>query len=338
MTKHPKNTLCICWSCWRPSSPQSTPQHDLPSNLKQKETVSATCFHSPFWNMGVAGPHKIKRTSFRQSVQPFKSCCWKNLTIPSLTPELKSVQTCWFIGPFCQSIVITDTHHKFTKIENTIFKLRTWLNYNQPQSPPAHSLCHSMILVTQASRIPLCLALARLELREDMSLIKDTHRMHNIRVRVFTNINCLKILPRTVTQFRFTYLSNCSPQTMNGLPSNSTGSSSADLLHSRRREVAFRRPRRTSAWACVKAMPDYCTWPMMRSGWRLKRLTASCRADRSLPFHPRITTKSPSLLDPWRRHSPQASSMTPCLAGQALCWSGPPCWVSDRRSFFFRLY
>ena len=70
-----------------------------------------------------------------------------------------------------------------------------------------------MILVTQASRIPLCLALARLELREDMSLIKETHsiRVHKIRVKAFTNINSLKILPRTVTQFRFTYLPNCSP-------------------------------------------------------------------------------------------------------------------------------
>ena len=44
-----------------------------------------------------------------------------------------------------------------------------------------------------------------------MSLIKETHSMHKIRMRAFTNINCVKSLPRTVPQFRFTYLSNCFP-------------------------------------------------------------------------------------------------------------------------------
>ena len=66
-----------------------------------------------------------------------------------------------------------------------------------------------MILVKQANSISLCLALARLELREDMFLIKDTHSMPKMRVWAFTNINRLKILPRT--QFKFTHLSNCSP-------------------------------------------------------------------------------------------------------------------------------
>ena len=77
------------------------------------------------------------------------------------------------------------------------------------------------------------------------------------------------------------------PQTMNGLPSNSTGSSPAVLLHLRRREDAFRSPRNTSAGAYVKADNDCCIRPMMESGWRLERLTASCR---SLPFHRRIQT------------------------------------------------
>ena len=87
------------------------------------------------------------------------------------------------------------------------------VNYDQPQSPPAHSLSRFMILATQASRImiSLCLALTRLGLREDMSRIKETHSMHKIRMRAFTNINCVKSLPRTVPQFRFTYLSNSSP-------------------------------------------------------------------------------------------------------------------------------
>ena len=85
------------------------------------------------------------------------------------------------------------------------------VNYDQPQSPPAHSLSRFMILATQASRISLCLALTRLGLREDMSLIKETHSIHKIRMRAFTNINCVKSLPRTVPQFRFTYLSNSSP-------------------------------------------------------------------------------------------------------------------------------
>ena len=123
------------------------------------------------------------------------------------------------LGLFCQSIGITKTHdhHKLTKIENTInffyFLKRTWLNYDQPQSPPAHSLSRSMILVAQASRVSLCLALTRLGLREDMSLIKETHSMHKIRIIRLsrTTINCVKSLPRTVPQFRCTYLSNCSP-------------------------------------------------------------------------------------------------------------------------------
>ena len=85
------------------------------------------------------------------------------------------------------------------------------VNYDQPQSPPAHSLSRFKILATQASQISLCLALTRLGLREDMSLIKETHSMHKIRMRAFTNINCVKSLPRTVPQFRFTYLSNSSP-------------------------------------------------------------------------------------------------------------------------------
>ena len=163
------------------------------------------------------------------------------------------------------------------------------VNYDRPQSPPAHSLSRFMILATQASRISLCLALTRLGLREDMSLIKETHSMHKIRMRAFTNINCVKSLPRKCLSSDL-HTRMClfrPPQTMNGLPSNSTGSSPAVLLHLRRREVAFRSPRNTSAGAYVKADNDCCIRPMMKSGWRLKRLTASCR---SLPFHRRIQT------------------------------------------------
>ena len=75
-------------AAWRPSSPQKYTSTWFALTLNKKETVSATCFHSPFWKMGVAGPHKKEHTFFRQSVQPFKSCCWKKLTIPSLILEV----------------------------------------------------------------------------------------------------------------------------------------------------------------------------------------------------------------------------------------------------------
>ena len=64
-------------------------------------------------------------------------------------------------------ITKTHDHHKLTKIENTITYLifNTYMvNYDQPQSPPAHSLSRFMILAKQASRISLCLALTRLGL------------------------------------------------------------------------------------------------------------------------------------------------------------------------------
>ena len=135
-----------------------------------------------------------------------------------------------------------------------------------------------------------------------MSLIKETHSMHKIRMRAFTNNNCAKSLPRTVPQFRFTYLSNCSPANDERLPSNSTGSSPPVLLHLKRREVAFRSPRNTSVGACVKADNDGCIRPMMKSGWRLKRLIASCSA---VVVYPSIDVS---------KHSPRPFPMSPCLS------------------------
>ena len=165
------------------------------------------------------------------------------------------------LGLFCQSIGITKTHdhHKFTKIEYRYFfsfliVIRMWLNYDQPQSPPApDSLSRSMILVTQASRISLCLALARLGLREDMPLIKETHSMHKIRMRASQTSTVSKVCQEQCLSSDLHTCLIVPPQTMNGLPSNSTGSSPAV---SRRREVAFRSPRNTSAGAYVKTKAE----------------------------------------------------------------------------------
>ena len=180
-----------------------------------------------------------------------------------------------------------------------------------------------MILVTQASRISLCLALTRLGLREDMSLIKEMHSMHKIRMRASQTSTVSKVCQEQCLSSDLHTCLIVLPQTMNGLRSNWTGRSPPVLLHLRRREVAFRSPRNTSAGAYVKTDNDCCIRPTMKSGWRSKRLIASCR---SLPFHRRIQTESPSFPD---------DSMLMMLesriqAGQAFCESGPPC-VSDRR-------
>ena len=138
----------------------------------------------------------------------------------------------------------------------------------------------------------ICLALTRLGLREDMSLsIKSKKR--TVCTKYEWGISQTSTVSKLCqAQCLSSDLLTCLtvlPQTMNGLPSNSTGSSPAVLLHLRGREVAFRSPRNTSAGAYVrvKADNDCCIRPMMKSGWRLKRLTASCR---SLPFHRRIQT------------------------------------------------
>ena len=97
------------------------------------------------------------------------------------------------------------------------------------------------------------------------------------------------------------------PQPMNGLPSNSTGSSSS-LLHLRRREVAFRSPRNTSAGAYVKADNDCCIRPMMKSGWRLKKI-----GQRAVVVYPSIDES---------KHSPLPFPMTPRLSRESNCKQG----------------
>ena len=158
-----------------------------------------------------------------------------------------------------------------------------------------------MILVTQANRISLCLALTRLGLREDMSLIKETHSMHKIRMRAFTNINCVKSLPRTVPQFRFTYLSNCSPANDERLAvkldrelSTSFAPFEKERSHGRFSESAqyFSRGLRENRQRLLHSAHD-------------EEWVAFKKIDSELVVYPSIDVS---------KHSPRPFPMTPCLS------------------------